>query len=506
MATMGIQPFLENRRVNAVTRAGLAIIVKMPDGVRVIQTRHVIGAAIVLLVCGALVRAQSGRSYGADRVWWEAGRDDIFPWEESYDDPEGLVTIVNADGAIHTRGHAFFAALGSNGRACITCHQPSNAMSVSVVSLRERWVETDGKDAVFAAIDGSNCPDLPQSARSSHSLLLDRGLFRIALPWPPRNAEGAPIRPEFRIEVVRDPTGCNTNPVYGLKSSHPSISVFRRPRVAANLKYALAGDSGAVLMADAREPSVQAQASTAALVHEQAGSPPSPEQLRQIVEFESQIFVAQSADIRGGLLNERDGPPVLGPQNLAAGRGVRLDGHLEAVSFDSWRTPKQDLEGLQREFRASVARGSDVFFQRSFQIHDVFASRGGEAAAGTCATCHAAGIVRWMDIGTTSGPSAEASSELPLFRITCEASAPAHAFRGQVIYTQDPGRGLISGKCADVGAIVMQQFRGLAARAPYFSNGSAKDLKELVDFYDRRFEIRFTEREKQDLVNFLTVL
>jgi cytochrome c peroxidase len=77
---------------------------------------------------------------------------------------------------------------------------------------------------------------------------------------------------------------------------------------------------------------------------------------------------------------------------------------------------------------------------------------------------------------------------------------------GRVIYTQDPGRALISGKCYDVGSIVMAQFRGLAARAPYFSNGSAENIRALVDFYDRRYNIGFTEREKTDLVNFLSVL
>ena len=39
----------------------------------------------------------------------------------------------------------------------------------------------------------------------------------------------------------------------------------------------------------------------------------------------------------------------------------------------------------------------------------------------------------------------------------------------------------------------MQQFRGLAARAPYFANGSAETLRDLVDFYDRRFNIGYTE-------------
>jgi cytochrome c peroxidase len=52
----------------------------------------------------------------------------------------------------------------------------------------------------------------------------------------------------------------------------------------------------------------------------------------------------------------------------------------------------------------------------------------------------------------------------------------------------------------------MGQFRGLAARAPYFANGSAKDLRELVDYYDRRFDMRLSGQEKQDLINFLGVL
>jgi cytochrome c peroxidase len=95
---------------------------------------------------------------------------------------------------------------------------------------------------------------------------------------------------------------------------------------------------------------------------------------------------------------------------------------------------------------------------------------------------------------------------MPLFKLTCRSDLPPHPFLGRVIYTQDPGRALITGKCDDIGAIVMQQFRGLAARAPYFSNGSAANLRELVDFYDRRYNIQYSEQEKQDLVNFLGVL
>ena len=98
------------------------------------------------------------------------------------------------------------------------------------------------------------------------------------------------------------------------------------------------------------------------------------------------------------------------------------------------------------------------------------------------------------------------SSDLPVFKLTCRADAPPHPFLGRQIYTSDPGRALVTGHCADIGAITMGQFRGLAARAPYFSNGSAKDLRELVDYYDRRFDMRLSGQEKQDLINFLGVL
>ena len=52
----------------------------------------------------------------------------------------------------------------------------------------------------------------------------------------------------------------------------------------------------------------------------------------------------------------------------------------------------------------------------------------------------------------------------------------------------------------------MQQLRGLAARAPYFASGSAKTLREVVDFYDRRFDMKLSDQEKEDLINFLGAL
>ena len=75
-----------------------------------------------------------------------------------------------------------------------------------------------------------------------------------------------------------------------------------------------------------------------------------------------------------------------------------------------------------------------------------------------------------------------------------------------VRYTSDPGRALISGKCADIGRLKGPILRGLAARAPFFHNGAAATLTEVVEFYNLRFQMWLTDRQKADLEAFLRAL
>jgi cytochrome c peroxidase len=65
---------------------------------------------------------------------------------------------------------------------------------------------------------------------------------------------------------------------------------------------------------------------------------------------------------------------------------------------------------------------------------------------------------------------------------------------------------MITGNFVDVGKFKGPILRGLAARAPYFHNGSAQSLMDVVDFYESRFNIGFTMQEKLDLVAFLSSL
>ena len=207
--------------------------------IRDLTDRWPVLAAGVVALCTA--PSASAQIRTADH-WWPEGSGHRLPGSAAYSNESGELGILNASGDYDTAGHAFFEPIGTNGRACVTCHQPANAMSISTQMIQQRWQETNGRDPLFAAIDGRNCPHLPAGDPQAHSLLLERGLIRVFLPWPPRDAAGNEIVPEFRIEVVRDPTGCNSHPEYGLDSDEPMISVYRRPRMVANLKYVTAAD------------------------------------------------------------------------------------------------------------------------------------------------------------------------------------------------------------------------------------------------------------------------
>src|SRR5436190_1122761 len=184
-----------------------------------------ISVAFIVAASAALAVAQQY----PESNWMSAGSAGVLPQQMEFATPTGKLGVMLSSGPVDMKGHPFFTPLGSNGRACVTCHQPAYGMSFSADAARDLWRRTNGKDPLFAAIDGSNCPELPQDQERSHSLLLNRGLIRVPLSGP-KNAE-------FAIDLVSDSTGCNTSPIYGLKSAAPTVSVYRRPRMAANLKY-----------------------------------------------------------------------------------------------------------------------------------------------------------------------------------------------------------------------------------------------------------------------------
>lgn len=465
--------------------------------------------------------------------WWDPGEGRVFLASLDYRNANGTLRLLLDDGPMETDGHPFFTAIGPNGRACVTCHQPADAMSLSAESAQRQWARRGAKDPLFAASDGSNCPSLPQGERASHSLLLDHGLIRIARPWPPRN-----VTPDFTIEVVRDPSTCNLDPRHGIEGAG-MISVFRRPRPVANFKYIEAmgfaydpksgmplpvdPDTGKPvsgnLMADGRVLSLEAQMRDAASAHLGFLKNLDKRDIERIIDFEQRIYAAQQIDAKGGPL-DADGS-LGGTKTLQVSAAGRLgsDGGIPVWSeFEAWEklpeAQKAKLPPRVRAFRDSVARGARVFREKTFLITDSAGINSpigfGNPVRNSCVFCHNMSYMGMdvapgqVDLGTTNQPFADPAPHLPLFRVTC--TGKPHPHYGRTILTSDPGYALTTGKCADVGRITLQSLRGMSARAPYFSNGSAKDLRGVIDYYERRYSIGYTEQEKQDLVNLMRAL
>lgn len=142
---------------------------------------------------------------------------------------------------------------------------------------------------------------------------------------------------------------------------------------------------------------------------------------------------------------------------------------------------------------------------------------------GTCGTCHDTpnvgnhSLPLPLDIATShylpkegdaniaAGLTELDSLDVPVYLIS-NCPDPQHPGRRLHFYTSDPGKGLVTGKCSDVNRVKGPILRGLAARAPYFHNGAAKNLDQLVNFYNRRFQMGLSDKQKQELVAFLNSL
>jgi cytochrome c peroxidase len=432
-------------------------------------------------------------------------------------DPSGTLQTNAPGGSIDTN-NAFFKGFGTNGRSCDSCHRQAQGWSITPDELRQRFNKTNGNDPVFALVDGANSPLADVSSvyarRNAYSMLLSRGLIRVGMPLP-ANAE-------FRLTKVDDP--------YGYASAR-DMSLFRRPLPSTNLIWLTA------VMWDGRETntpfkppmdagidhedlleSFASQARDAITGHEQASAPPSDAIINQIVDFESHLFTAQLADQDAGQLNSDDamgGANILAQQRFWIGINDVLgnDPTTEPFDekamrlFDGWNDPNAQFSHDARgRARASVARGEQLFNTLPIAISGVGGlndALGQAVIPGTCTTCHDTpnignhSVALPINIGISD--ASRRTPDMPLYTLTNYAT-------GQVVKTTDPGLALRTGKWADIGKFKGPILRGLAARAPYFHNGSATTLGDVVDFYNTRFNININPQQKRDLVAFLSAL
>jgi len=446
----------------------------------------------------------------------------LFPFLDS----SGFSGTYSQTGSIDLSG-PFFQSLGTNGRSCGTCHQPGNAFGLSASNAQRRYSISRGKDPLFAQIDGATCPTGP----IDNSLVIHHGLIRVGLTVPPNTTDTS--APQFTITAVEDPYGCALETG---DQGQQTVSVYRRPLPTANLGFLSA------VMFDGRESltlplnnqasflnnlnaDLAQQAIDATLGHAQATQAPTPTQLNQIVVFEMALNSAQLADFAAGDLSKRanGGARYLATQPYYPGINDSLDGDPQGKQFTpnaftiyaSWLSSKNVQQ-------ASIARGEQIFNTLPLTISNVPGlTTGDQEITGTCTTCHDTFNVGNhsfplpLDIGTSRSIAYEtdpiiiaalkelkAPPTLPVFEMVCTQGPMA----GNTYYTTDPGKALITGQCSDIGRGKGLILRGLAARAPYFHNGVAATLDEVVNFYNQRFQIGLSDRQRRDLVNFLQSL
>lgn len=458
---------------------------------------------------GAIAHAQQMRRY-KDADHGSQPTPPIIPKFEINGDPSGSVATFQPNGATITANNPFFQNLGTNGRTCFTCHQPQTGWTVSAASVRARFAASGGSDPIFRLVDGATCPtdDVSTLAakQRAYKLLIDKGLIRIAIPMPT-----PPTPMQFSVIKVVDPYNCTSlaSPTSG------TLSMYRRPLPSTNLGFLTA------IMWDGREPDLGHQSIDATLGHAQANNPPSPDQQAAIVAFETGLFTAQEFDDQAHVLHAdgaTGGPIALSLQKFFSGINDPLapNSTFDPNIFDLYR-PWLGLRGRSDEnaYRQSIARGEEVFNTTKITITGVTGLNdlpGLSTVVGVCGTCHDApnvgdhSVKLPLDIGIADAgankPPALDIDGLPVFTLLC-TDGP---LKGQTFVVTDPGRALISGNCADIGKVKGPVLRGLASRAPYFHNGSAASLRDVVNFYDQRFNIGFTQQQKQDLVNFLNTL
>jgi cytochrome c peroxidase len=431
----------------------------------------------------------------------------------------GHSTTYSSQGKIDLNNE-FFQDLGTNGRRCISCHLPTAGWGITPEQMQITFEKTKGgveKDgfglgAVFRTNDGSNRPNYTaaelstlEGRRAAYSMLLNHGLIRVGI--------GIPSGADFTLTAVDDP--------YGYASA-AELSLFRRPLPSTNLDFL------ATVMWDGRETfagksihfDLSDQSNGATLGHAAGTNPLTDAQRNSIVAFETSLATAQDSDSSVGSLSQNGATG--GANNvfddLASfyiGKNDNTGDYETNAPFNENAFDLYNAWGnSSKAGRQAIARGQKVFNSKKFTISGVAGLNGmhlprmpdgavlPDSFEGTCTTCHNgpnAGnhtISAPLDIGLVT--ESMRTPDMPLYTLTCND--------GSVHKVTDPGRALITGKCADIGKFKGPVLRGLASRAPYFHNGVAADLDEVVSFYNARFNMGLTAQEKTDLAAFLATL
>ncbi|HEU4729241.1 MAG TPA: hypothetical protein VFT22_15165 [Kofleriaceae bacterium] len=377
-------------------------------------------------------------------------------------DPSGLGASFHPAGFVDL-SNQFFTPQGTNGRQCGTCHAPENGWSITPGTVTLMFLLSGGLDPLFVNNLDTDTPTSDMStveARWSSTTMLRQGKFT-------RKVSPPAVR-DYEVIAASDPFGVGTT---------SSLWFFRRPLPTANLRSFTTMWDGANTVGTVLRDGLIKQA-RGNVTGAQQGSPAPDDVIFAIVDYEMALSHAQLISPGVGRLDSEGahgGPEAASAQPLV---DARFD------LYDAW-------EHSTYSRRRQIWRGQQIF-------NNVNAPSGR-----TCRGCHNAanngqnvnGLM--FDIGASRPEVARPDMAVYTFRRTSD---------GATLETTDPGRGIRSGKFADLNRFKTPSLRGLASRAPYFHNGIAATLDDVVHHYETQLGFVFTAQEHADLVAFLSAL
>ena len=406
--------------------------------------------------------------------------------------PNGILLVTNPSGTsidINNRANCLrvsgsFVKSFGNGRSCLTCHSPLDSWTLNTKNINERFNSSRGNDPLFRTVDGANCPKADVSTiaakRQSYSLLLSKGLIRIE--------QKLPSNAEFKLASATG-TYCNE-----IDSRDPLLSLYRRPLPTTNLELitSVMWDGRESKTGDLRQ-DLLAQARSAVATHAEAKEVPSDRVMNDAVDLEISITSAQITSNKGFNLSttRESAAQILARQKLTPNENIS---RFNTNVFTLFNAFASSSNANQR----ALYRGQQIFNTKTFNVPELGANT-------TCSSCHNAPNAgsntaiprRFFDNGVATEEFR--TSDLPLYTFVSLDGR-------KTVKVSDPGRAMVTGKWEDIGKFKVPVLRGIAARYPYFHNGSARTVGDVVNFYDDRFDIGLSLEEKLDLTAFLEQL
>jgi cytochrome c peroxidase len=354
--------------------------------------------------------------------------------------------------------HGHLKGLAGNGRACATCHVPSDAFQLSPAIAQARYAALQAArkhhphadDPLFRAIDADDFRTNGDAA-SDFTNLTQNGLIRVTLPLPANVKLIDPLTNQPSGETVAD-VWRSVPSVLNVAITGPDGKAPAWPR---------GPNTSGGYQLDGRITTLQDQALGAFQGHAQTTVAPTASTLDELAAFQNTLFssdgVAALADaVAAGSTTLPDPDPELTPLEQQ-GKAVFQRACTQCHGGPGQTTP------IQQAFSGrAIVRYHNVVTQCPRPVD-------------------AANPPRW----NLPACSPSLAKNVRTYEIT--TTTPTGTTKSRVT-TSDPGRLLLSGNAADAGLFDIPPLRGLAHTAPYFHNNSAATIEDVVIHYEEFFK------------------